>query len=272
MMQRSPYSVFDESFEEQLEIVYNNCPASGPTTMPPSLDSPPEFPPNPVCVTGDYYTTSPGDTCDSIALNHNISSAALFMANPRQSIICDNLTAGMQLCLPMPCSSIYTIKPNDTCTSIELNNDHRIGDVRRYNAWVEWDCTNLQVTTEVYGHVICMGIQGTYTATKPIPGVTLTPGESTGYIEGVVAPPANATVADRTTRRCGKWHVATENESCAAICVKESLTSPLFLKVNPSLAKADCTGSLQPGYAYCVGPNPGWQTPLPEPTAVADDA
>jgi hypothetical protein len=176
----------------------------------------------------------------------------------------------MKLCIPMACTSTYLLQPNDTCVSIEAEQSYEIGDVRRYNPWVEFDCSNLQSTTGIHGHVICLGNQGgsTYTATAPIPGVTLGPGEHGGYVQGIVAPPSNATVADGTTLRCGKWHVAAEGESCPAICLQEHITSRLFLQANPSLDSADCTGSLNPGYAYCVGPNPAWENPLPSPVSL----
>lgn len=113
------------------------------------------------------------DTCDSIALKHNVSSAALFMANSQQSVVCDHVEPGMKLYLLMPCTNTYVLQPNDTCVSIEVENNYEIGDVRRYNPWVEFDCSNLHTTTSVYGHVICLGSKegSSYTATAPIPGV-----------------------------------------------------------------------------------------------------
>ncbi|OQE59001.1 hypothetical protein PENNAL_c0346G01177, partial [Penicillium nalgiovense] len=47
MMQSSSYSVYDKYFQADLEVVHAQCGLSGPTTMPPSLDAPPEFPPDP---------------------------------------------------------------------------------------------------------------------------------------------------------------------------------------------------------------------------------
>lgn len=268
MMQRSSYSIYDESFQDQLEIVNTQCGLSTPTTMPPSLDAPPEFPPDPICVSGQMHKTVSGDTCDSIGLKYNVSSAALVMANARHLIVCDNLKLGTDLCLPTSCASTYILKSNDTCMSIEISGLYHVGDVRKYNSWVEWDCSNLQISTEFWGHVICLGVQGgTYTATGPVPGVTLTPGPSTGYSEFIVAPPSNTTVAEGTTLKCGKWHVAEKGESCAQICVQESLTSTLFLKVNPSLTSSNCSASLIVGNAYCVAPNSGWASSLPLSTA-----
>ncbi|KAL3443738.1 hypothetical protein BJX65DRAFT_298093 [Aspergillus insuetus] len=263
VMQQSSYSVYDEYFQADLETVYAECGLSGLADPPPSLDSPPQFPPEPICVSGQIHVTSEGHTCDSIALKYGVSSAALVMSNSRYLISCNNLNPDMELCLPETCASVYTMQTNDTCRSIERTNSYLSGTVRKYNSWVSWDCSNLQSSTDVYGHVLCIGVQGgTFTATAPIPGVTLSPGTSTGYADTVVDPPSNATVAEATTLKCGRWHVAVSDETCAMICVQERLTSTLFMKVNPSLSSNDCSASLVPGYAYCVGPTSGWDADL----------
>lgn len=259
MMQRSSYSVYDEYFQADLEEVHAQCGISGPTGMPPSLDAPPEFPPEPICASGKTYTTVDGDTCDSISLQFNVSSASLVMANTRHPMICDRLPSDMDLCLPIACASTYVLKDTDTCRSIEAANSNDVGDVRKYNPWVEFDCSNLQSTTHAFGHVICLGASGgSYTATAPIPGVTLAPGQTSEYLKTAVDPPSNATVADGTTLKCGKWHVAKQGETCPIICLGESITSSLFLAANPSLSKSNCSLDLVKGNAYCVGPTKDW--------------
>jgi hypothetical protein len=191
--------------------------------MPPLLDALLEFLLDPICSSNQTHTTVSGDTCDSIALRYSVSSAALVMPNARQLMIYDSLPAEMNLCLPTSCVFTYLLKSNDTCSSIERTGPYLLNSVRRYNPWVAWDCSNLQTTTAAWGHVICLEVQGgNYTATAPIPGVTLSPGESSGYSESIVNPPSNATVADGTTLKCGKWHVAVHGESCAQICLQES--------------------------------------------------
>ncbi|GFF63309.1 pectin lyase-like protein [Aspergillus lentulus] len=257
MMQRSPYLMYDKYFQADLQVVHEKCGLNGPTDMPPSLDAVPELDPNPICVSGNTYTTtSAGETCDSIALKFNVSSAALFMANPAVSVVCGNIAAKLALCLPLPCETTYVLKANDTCTSIELANNYRLGDVRRYNSWVSWDCSNLHKSVGLYGGVLCLGPQGgTYPSTAPIPRITVSPVGSTGYLQSIVPPPSNVTVANGTTLRCGRWHVAVDGDSCPSICIQESITADLFLEVNPSLSSGlDCTGSLVRGSAYCVGP------------------
>ncbi|KAF9887936.1 hypothetical protein FE257_009458 [Aspergillus nanangensis] len=261
MMQTSSYSVYDDFFKKDLEVVYPQCGISSSTDRPPSLDAPPEFLPDPVCISGQIHTTVAGDTCDSIAIKYNVSSAALVMSNSRQVITCGNIEPDMDLCLPDSCVSVYSMQAtNETCTSIELANSYPLGSVRKYNNCLEWDCSNLQSSTDSFGHVLCFGVQGapTYTATAPIPGVTVAPGESSGYAGSIVDPPSNATVAHGKTLNCGKWHLVTPNENCPEICLQEGLTSTLFVEVNPSLAGGDCSTALVPGYVYCVGPTRTW--------------
>jgi hypothetical protein len=272
-MQRSSYSFYDESFQGQLEVVNTQCGLSNPTEMPPSLDSPPEFLPDPTCAPNKTHTTVSGDTCDWIGLKYNISSAALVMANSRQLMTCDRLPTDMKLCLPQTCASIYVLKDGDTCLSIESALTITPGSIRRYNSWVDWDCSNLQTSTPSFGHVLCLGVQGgAYTATAPVPGVTLRPGDSTGYSNNISQPPSNATVAEGTTLRCGKWHVAEKGETCAQICLGESITSALFLQVNPSLSSSNCSAALVIGTAYCVAPSPQWATPPDPSVAVSSSA
>lgn len=256
IIQRSSYSFYDKGFQDQLETVNTKYGLSVPTAKPPSLDAPPEFLPNPIYVSNQTHQTVSGNTYDSIALRYNISSASLVIANNRQLIVCNNLAADMDLCVPSSCASTYTLKSNDTCTSIESSGLRQRNDVRKYNPQVEQDCSNLQTSTDIWGHVICLGVQGgAYTTTAPVPGVTLAPRESTGYSDSHVAPPSNTTVAQNTTLKCGKWHVAAKGESYAQICVRNSLTSAIFVEANPSLTKLDCSNGLVVGDAYCVSPN-----------------
>ncbi|KAF3386940.1 Glucan 1,3-beta-glucosidase [Penicillium rolfsii] len=243
MMQRSSYSVYDEYFQADLVVVHARCDISGPTEMPPSLDAPLEFHPEPACLSGKRYITVDGDICDSVALHLNVSSASFVMANNRYTMVCDRLPSDMDLCVPTTCASTYVLKDTDTCRSIEEANGNDVGDS----------------TTPSFGHVICLrDSDESYTATAPIPGVTISPGRSSGYLRTVIDPPSNATVANGTTLKCGKWHVAKEGESCPMICLGESITSTLFLAVNPSLSSSNCSLALVTGNAYCAGPTTNW--------------
>jgi hypothetical protein len=93
----------------------------------------------------------------------------------------------------------------DTCKSIESANVLSPGDVRQYNSWVEFDCSNLQSSTESFGRILCLGVEGgNYTAIAPIPGVTLSLGKTTGHAQTAVDTPSDATVAEGSTLECGR--------------------------------------------------------------------
>lgn len=80
MMQSSAYSIYDEVYKERLEHVYEKCGSKGLTDIPPPLKSvQPE--PAPYCVTNKRYTTTEGDTCESISNHTSVSSAALYMGS-----------------------------------------------------------------------------------------------------------------------------------------------------------------------------------------------
>lgn len=158
LMQSSPYSSYDEYWKSDLEHIYKTCGITGNTEIPRALvhlsPTPPAF-----CASGNKYTTIKGDTCDSIAQAHNVSSAALYMGN-EELRVCDDIPQSLEICLPLECGETYVVGPHDTCTSLEERLDLPFGFIRRLNAWLDRDCHNLQVSSAVFGHVLCLGAQG----------------------------------------------------------------------------------------------------------------
>jgi hypothetical protein len=269
MMQRTPYSFYDEHWQSELKYVQAVCGVSGDT----QLQLPPyHVPENPYdsCITETWYTTPDHMTCDQVALANKISSAALFMANQYRIRNCAQTTkipAATRLCLPAPCNRVHVIagQTREECFRIESNLTNRVapGDVLRFNPWVGFECRNFNTSSQVYGNVICLGPPyGEYEggATN---NDTTTPRPHDGYTYDLVPPPENATVAEGTTTWCGKWHVAVEGDSCAAICVGNQIPIDLFLQVNSGLGTsiAECSGNLMTGYAYCVTPRYDWEHP-----------
>lgn len=256
MMQRTPYSSYDEYYKSRLETINQRCGLSGPTEIK-------EFPLDPLpveeapCFPGETYTTSDGDTCTSIARAHNISSAALYMGN--QGIIgwCSSIKPGLELCLPLPCQKTYELQPADTCSSIEYAFQLNRGDVRKFNSWVTAECDNLETASAIYGTNICLSPQGGEHVTDK-QGSGTTPSTSDGHVWLMIPPPDNATVAEGTTTMCGRWHEARVGESCVAICLQNMITHALFVEVNPSLDSVDCSTSLTVGETYCTGPTYDW--------------
>ncbi|KAH8698403.1 pectate lyase superfamily protein-domain-containing protein [Talaromyces proteolyticus] len=268
LMQSSQYSYYNEIFKHSLETVVSKCGIAANTTIPSSLTiiEPAE---EPICISENIYTTKDGDTCTSIALDYSLSSAALYMGNQNLIHDCQKVAKGAKLCLPLSCEHTYILQDQDTCRSIEranavvlYNNSRAIKSVlRQFNPWIDTHCTNLHETSQAYGSVLCLSPQyGYFNTTDPV-HTSRNPfavGQSDGYGAYPIDPPLNYTVAPGTTLRCGKWHVASESESCAQICIQDEITNKLFLDVNPSLSFENCTQGLVSGYAYCTGPMRGW--------------
>lgn len=80
MMQQSTSSVYNTVpwYETVLEAMQTRCSLKGSTDAPPPLIVTPM--PDPFCASDKYYTTKAGDTCDSIALANDVSSANVFYA------------------------------------------------------------------------------------------------------------------------------------------------------------------------------------------------
>lgn len=277
MMQSTPYSTFDSTFKADLEYVNTHCQLTADTKIPDKV-----FPGAEVdesCDMGSWYTPDAASSCDTIAVAHNVSSAGIFYANQHRLATCgvaDLVPAGTKLCIPPSCSRIYQIEGNKTtCDDIETIikpfPDIASGDVRKYNRWVGDDCQKITPVRSSYGNVICLGPLFSDQNVGTNPDGHVVPDRVDGYVYKRVEPPKNSTVADGTTLYCGKWAVATEDDTCVTLCVSNRIPSPLFLDVNPSLGKDNtvCASKLKVGNAYCVGPNYDWNDPAedqPDPS------
>ncbi|KAL2004770.1 hypothetical protein VTN00DRAFT_3298 [Thermoascus crustaceus] len=254
MMQANPYSAYDDFYASTLDVVLSICGISGNTTLPPPVYTPDPTTPA-LCVSDNAYVTVAGDTCASIAQAHGVSSAALYMGNQELVPDCNNIKAGLTLCLPLLCETIYAVQPNDTCVRITMAHGDQLvylSDLRKYNPWIDYSCTNLQAGSTIYGNIVCLSPQdGVYNHTTR---AGYFPPQISGYAQFEEDPLANTTLATNTTLHCGVLHTAAERETCASICVQEQTTSDLFLAANPSLNATDCSGSLVPGLTYCAGP------------------
>ncbi|OOQ88034.1 LysM domain protein [Penicillium brasilianum] len=257
MMQASAYSVYNSDYEEQLEYAQSECGFTGPTDVPESLTLT-KLVDTEYCAFNRTYSTVEGDTCDSLALAYSVGSASIFTGNSDIIANCSQLPVGVDLCIPLSCSPLYQLQDNDTCDTIEEQENLSYKGLSKLNPWIESDCSNLQIASEVYGKIVCLGPQGgTYVSNSTKLGGSQT---STGYMPYVISPGVNATVASGTTKNCGKWHIADSGDTCASICVQESITSSLFTKVNPSLVGDDCSSLLVNGTYYCVGPIYEWES------------
>ncbi|KAG8161147.1 hypothetical protein KVR01_009411 [Diaporthe batatas] len=269
MMQRTPYSSYDEFWKTQLEYIYSTCGISGETdVLLPDLGLPQDDRDSTFCLSGEWYTTErEGESCEEIAWAHTTSSAWLFMANQNRIISCaagESIPAGTRLCRPHGCGATYMLQDQDTCASIERNSSLSLGpgDVARYNSWVGFECAAMQNISLSYGAVICLGpLIGDHETEIPGGEDTTRPPVRDGYSGVIVDPPEGAKVAEGTTPYCGVWHVVEDSETCAVLCIKHIIDASLFMQVNPSLGTnlVECSSKLEAGVAYCVAPYVDWE-------------
>ncbi|KAH7124727.1 pectate lyase superfamily protein-domain-containing protein [Dactylonectria macrodidyma] len=262
IMQRSAYSSYDEFIETQLKYTYKTCGLTGNTTAPGvPIDAPTE---SDFCLSGNMYTTTAKDTCDSIALAKSISSAALYLGNP---IIgnCSDIEQGTKLCLPLACAETWTVKAGDTCSSIQkATRNFKLprGGVQDYNPWINVDCTNLQTASNAaFGHVICLAPQnGQYKMAEDAYQGSTTPKANNGYTRYTTPIPDGAKLAKGTTIHCGIWHLAKTGDTCATMAYESGTTLDIFLSVNPSLGTTieGCNSLVKAGSTYCAVPFIAW--------------
>ncbi|KAJ4230740.1 hypothetical protein NW757_013954 [Fusarium falciforme] len=260
MMQSSSYSAYDEWFQDDLKLVYKTCGKQGPTDIPPSLDPVPEDEPSTFCVSGNIYRTSKGEsTCEKVALKNNLSPAALYNLN---SAIhdCGSIPAGTELCLPLACARLVKYSQKSNCTAIEKNEGLSPGSLRRFNPWINRECSNLNSGGNSFGWILCAEPQDGEMPQFGAGDDTVTPHPSSDYTAFPVNPPNNATAAQDTTTQCGRWHVTEEGDTCASICMSTGIHISLLLAANPSLGKEflECSAKLVVERAYCTGPTYDW--------------
>ncbi|KAG9251359.1 pectate lyase superfamily protein-domain-containing protein [Emericellopsis atlantica] len=265
MLQRSRYSLYDDFVKSQLEYSLDQCGKVADTEKP---ESPIDLPVrSDFCLSDNRYTTVEGDTCDSIALANSVSSAALYRENDEAILDCDNIAAATELCLPTPCGRTWRLQPDDSCTSIESNLTQTTyifshGFVRKYNRWIDVDCTNLHLASDAaFGHVLCVAPQnGQFQTNSTGYGGNTTPERATGYSSTISQRPENSTLAEGTTEYCGTWYVAKEGDLCREIAFESQTTIQIFMEVNPSLGTSipGCSAQLQPGLTYCALPFSRW--------------
>ncbi|KAJ5461805.1 uncharacterized protein N7458_003357 [Penicillium daleae] len=135
-MQTSPYSLYDKNYKSNLEHINSACNLTLPTAIPNLiLSETPHIERDPYCATLLSYTTTAGDTYNSIAAQFKVSSAAVRAVN-WPTIDCFAIPECTRLCIPFGCET-YTLKDRDTCDSIEqeleLKPWLRLSAIQEYN-------------------------------------------------------------------------------------------------------------------------------------------
>ncbi|TGO77641.1 hypothetical protein BELL_0097g00130 [Botrytis elliptica] len=259
MMQSSQYSAYAGTYSSILAYVAEACSLGSSTDILPPLieETPSQASP---CVSGNYYTTSAGDTCDTISLAHNVSSASLFIGNAAITN-CANIIPATNLCLPIQCQRTYALQPNDTCGSLESTYNLGPFGLRGFNPWITFDCTGLQQSSTVYGTILCLSPPGgTYNPSTVTSGHNTNPFNNDPYSTSRQDPPVNSTIANGTTLNCGVWYTAAPGDDCPILSIFFGLTAGLLMQINPSLPSQNCSYGIMANITYCISPIWAWDT------------
>lgn len=144
-------------------------------------------------------------------------------------------------------------------------------DIVSWNMGIDSRCTNIwspPSSPQYWGNVICVSPPGGLPApgtgigngTQPGNGDIGGPGgNGDGYADGVVNPPAGATVAAGTTTFCGVYVQAEADTTCISLLATSAVPMSMFLLANKSLRNAEsCSQNLKPGLWYCLHPVRGF--------------
>ncbi|KAF7872922.1 uncharacterized protein EAF02_008993 [Botrytis sinoallii] len=225
--------------------------------LPPLIDeTPSQASP---CVLGNYYTTSAGDTCDTISLAHNVSSASLFIGNAAITNRA-NIIPATNLCLPIQCQRTYNLQHNDVCGSLESTYNLGPFGLPGFNPWITFDCTGLQQSSTVYGTILCLSPPGgTYNPTVTS-GHNTNPFNKRSVLYFPSRSPVSSTIANRTTLNCGVWYTVAPGDDCPILSIFFGLTAGLLMQINPSLPSQNCSYGIMANITYCISPLWAWDT------------
>lgn len=245
------YTVHDDKYKADLEFVYQTGSKTGDTAVPPPIVPP--LSRSTMCVSDKWHTVgSTAETCEDIAFLNNVSTVALYTANPREIYDCSSIRPAALFSTP-PTTPVRASRP-PTASQPETSGASTRGCTLTAATWVA------RVTSSATCYAPRRRTACASTAGREAAGTRRRRTRATnGYTYNPVAAPANATVAMGTTGNFGKWHVVQEDNSCVSICLSENIDMVLLLQVNPSLGKEykQCTPALVCGKAYCTGPNYG---------------
>ena len=100
------------------------------------------------------YEIKEKDTCNSVALAHDISVFSLLQINGLQAYCRKFPKAGQTICLPKRCNT-YTVKANQTCMDIigDAPGDFNLAQLQAWNPNINKPCSNLY---QLVGSQICV--------------------------------------------------------------------------------------------------------------------
>lgn len=267
-MQGSSYSAMSWSdyYQELWTRAVGVCNIAGASTEAPEPVLPEEDTGPAFCLSGEYYTTVPGDTCDTVALAYGVPSAGIILGNTGlfSAMNCSHLTPATELCLPSGCS-IYQLAPEDDCMAVHIITD--VYNLDLVNTWLSTDCSNLQDSVLTLGSVICLTPPGgLFDDEPPSKRTSGPPGMDALWTTEKAPLPAGAVLAPGTSLDCGGWSEADEAEGgCTAFTTRNGMSLDDLLLLNRGLGDdfASCTAALTVGTTYCVK---YYTPPRPPPT------
>ncbi|KAH7160994.1 hypothetical protein EDB81DRAFT_853505 [Dactylonectria macrodidyma] len=130
IMQASSYSVYNKNYKSDLEL---------------------------------HTVRSTEETCEDVAFLNNDSTVSLYTTNP-EIFDYSSIPSGTEICLPLSYGKLISYTNNDTYIGLEAAHDLTSGDIRRFNPWVYFDCSNLVGASSFFGNILCAAPQnGLYT-------------------------------------------------------------------------------------------------------------
>ncbi|KAK8141579.1 hypothetical protein G3M48_010277, partial [Beauveria asiatica] len=154
MMQKLPYSACDELYAEMLSVVNKRFNLSNLTKLLLLLMNMTATRPAD-CSSKQTYSTTAGDTCDSIALAKLVSAASLYYLSPSM-LNCSSVPAGLQLCLLDKCETHMVKNKDEDYVAIGVDHDTSWTNIVQWNLALNSDCCNVYPTEPPFwGHVVC---------------------------------------------------------------------------------------------------------------------
>lgn len=147
---------------------------------------------SPTC-TGRPVQIKAGDTCDSLAAAHNISTWQLLAENHLVGG-CAHFLSNGSLCVTGSCQT-HKVAPNETCLSIANRYSITVTQLRTWNPNLNAVCSNLNLTI---GHQIC--VSDPWNFTSPINTYGGSPTSAT------TDAPRPTNMAPGTNTHCGRFY------------------------------------------------------------------
>lgn len=269
----SPFA-YDNASVAEFSSIVSACgkttytvPSPTPYALPKTTTSTPAVPTLRSKDCPDRYAVGAGDTCDSIAQSHNVSTFGLLYWNHLTLGCADFPGAGKAICLPSPCP-IYKIQEGDTCLGIIAQHapDYSIRQLRSWNLNINSVCSNLG---DMIGSQICIGPPAVIAGVAP-PATTPT----ATSIATQLPIPTDAATGSNT--KCGLWYTTVSGDICGSISGQYGISLKDFYFLNPAVNN-QCS-NLQARTSYCVRPvgdintYPGYNGAGPITTAPCDVA